>query len=275
MLLNGAEPKLKIFTRVEKHEDGYMGTVSVEHGAIGLFVTELRHSRRSLDCVIEIDVPEQSAVAAPFRCRIDLRSNSAIKNLVSSLNNAFGGKKDKDGYNWERILNGFTAELSDRLHEEQRSIDVSTIAFSEPQFLLRPFLQKDSSNLVFAQSEVGKSWFALRMAVSLITGKDFLGNTVDGGKRVLYLDYEDSEDAYASRLHKICRGMGVEFVDVAPNARYYKPTGSFVDNVAIIKHEVITQNIDLIIIDAGGDATGGSPSDEQKVLDFFNALEEE
>jgi len=271
---SGAEPKLKFFTQVTKHDDGYAGSVSVEHGTIGLFVSELRPSRRSLECVIEIDVPEQSEVSAPFRYRIDLRSNSAIKNLVSSLNNAFGGKREKEGYNWERILNGFIAELSDKLEGEQKSSDVSDLPFTEPEFLLRPFLQKDSSNLVFASSEVGKSFFALRMAVSLITGDPFLGHECIGGKRTLYIDYEDSQDSYASRLHKICRGLGVNFKDVAPFARYYKPMGSFVDNVNIIKHMVAAEKTDLIIIDAGGDATGGSPSDEQKVLDFFNALEE-
>ncbi len=269
-----SSPKLKYFTQVVSCEGGYAGTVAVEHGAIGLFVNELRPSRRSLECVIEIDVPEQSQVSAPFRYRIDLRSNSAIKNLVSSLNNAFGGKREKDGYNWERILNGFIAELSDKIEREQKSADVSDIQFTEPDFLLKPFLQKDSSNLVFASSEVGKSFFALRMAVSLITGQPFLNYECSGGNRSLYIDYEDSQDAYASRLHKICKGLKVEFKDVAPSARYYKPMGSFADNVNIIKHMVISERTNLIIIDAGGDATGGSPSDEQKVLDFFNALEE-
>lgn len=261
-------------TRVVPFENGYVGTVKVKDGAIMFYVREITHSRQSLEAVLEVGVHNKKGKLPPFIQRIDMRSNNAVKNLTTDLNNAYGGKRDTDGYNWSLILNAFISDLSVRIRDSQTPVDVGQAPFEEPSFLLRPFLQKESSNLLFAQSEVGKTWFALKMAVCLATGKPFMGHPCEPGTSTVYIDYEDSQSTFVARLHKLCKGMGVEFKDISHLIRYYKPMGSFKDNVEVIKSFVLRDNVNLLIIDAGGDAAGGSPSDEEKVLDLFNALEE-
>ncbi len=259
--------------RVIQHGHGYAGCVKTANGNIFFFVAEVSQSRQSLDGVLEIEI-NSDAYRPQFIQRIDFRSNSAIKSLVTDLNNAYGGKKDKHGYNWALILNSFIAALSAKIRTNTKVISMAEVQFEEPTFLLRPFLQQGAANLVFAQSEAGKTFFVQRMVLSLATGAEFLGYPSPKGIKTLYLDYEDSPQAFASRLHKLCKGMHIDYKESVAHILYYKPQGSLRDNVEVIRRIVSESGIEVIVIDAGGNAAGGSPSDEERVVDLFNALEE-
>lgn len=258
--------------RVLKHELGYGARVQVKDGFIFFDLTELSHARQSIDCVLEIDLDTKGGKKPSFHQRIDLRSSSAVRSLVTDLNNAYGSKREEKGYNWALILNAAVAELSIAIRKEQKPEYLMGEKFEEPTFLLRPFLQEDSPNIIFAQSEAGKTWLAIHLACSVITGKPFLNFPAPMGKKVLYIDYEDVKKTFVSRLHKVCRGLGVPYDEVAKNFPYYNPAGSIKENAEIVRRMVASEKIDLIIIDAGGDAAGGSPSDEEKVLELFNSL---
>lgn len=252
---------------------GYAARVQVKEGYVYCTLTELSFAKQSIDGVLEIEVDTKNSTKQPFIQRIDLRSSSAIRALVTELNNAFGSKREDNGYNWSLILNGVAAEFSKAIKKSQKPEYLVGVPFTEPTFLLLPFLQENSPNLIFAQSEAGKTWLALRLGVSLITGQPFLGFSSPSGKKVLFIDYEDVRSTFTSRLHKICAGAQVPYNTIAASFPYYKPLGSVRENTEIIRKIVIEEKIDLIIIDAGGDAAGGSPSDEEKVLELFNALD--
>lgn len=260
--------------RVIKTDLGFVARAHTKQGYVFFYLSELTFSRQSVDAVMEIEVISKTGIRPSFVQRIDLRSSSAVRALVTDLNNAYGNKKEENGYNWSLILNTVIAEISRAIQKTQTVQSILDISFEEPRFLLSPFLQEHAPNLVFAQSEVGKTFFVQRMVLSLASGKDFMGYPSPSGKKTLYIDYEDSISAFASRLHKLCRGMAIEYKEIALLVSYYKPTGSLRNNIEIIKKMVKDNQIDLVVIDAGGDAAGGSPSDEEKVIDLFNALEE-
>lgn len=257
---------------VLKDGNTYTTYAAVKEGGVYLRFSEISIAKQSIDCVMEIELKVQNEHHPKFSQRVDLRSASARKSLATDLNAAYGDKKA--GYNWVLLLNVAFNQVVDQIHSEQKPVSVLGEKYEEIPFLLHPFLQENVSNLLFAQSEAGKTWFALRMAIAMAAGGPFLNYQVEGGKKTLFLDYEDDIRTFTNRLHKLCKGARVPFEDVAGMIQYYKPTGSFRDNTELIKDVVVKGNFDLIIIDAGGDATGGSPSDEEKVLDLFNALEE-
>jgi hypothetical protein len=271
--ITGSETLSPGEVRVEKRDTGYGVVAKTRSGLVWFFFSELSFSKRSIETVLEIELNGKGFMPS-FVQRIDLRSSSAIRSLVTDLNNAYGSKKDEGGYNWSLILNSVVAELSNKIRKEQQPISVEHLSYEELPFLAHPFLQTGVTNLLFAQSEAGKTWFALRLAFSLVTGAPFLDYQIEGGKRILFIDYEDNIRTFTNRLYNLSAGMGVKFKDVAPHINYYKPTGSFRDNTEQIKRMIAEHNYNLIIIDAGGDAAGGSPSDEEKVLDLFNAMEE-
>lgn len=258
--------------RVIDHELGYAARAQVPEGYIYFIFTEISHARQSIDGVLEIEVDTKGGIKQPFVQRIDIRSSSAISKLVTDLNNAFGGKRDEKGFNWALILNGVVAEFSKSIKKSQKAEYLVGTVFTEPVFLLPPFLQENSPNLLFAETQAGKTWLAIRLGVSLITGQQFLGYNAPVNKKVLFIDYEDEKSTFASRLHKVCAGAKIGFDEVAINFPYYRPSGSLRENVEVVKKIISEEKIDLIIIDAGGDAAGGSPSDEAKVLELFNSL---
>lgn len=253
---------------VVKNDLTYLAYSPTEKGGILFTFSEISFSKQSAICVLEISLIG-GGYKQSFSQKIDLRSASARTNLARDLKASY-----EERINWVLTLNTAFTKIMGAVRDERKPVSVVDVVYEEIPFVLLPFLQENVSNLLFAQSEAGKTWFALRMALSMAAGGTFLNYPVTGGKKTLFLDYEDDIRTFTNRLHKLCKGANLDFKQVAPYIQYFKPTGSFRDNTELIKDIVSQGRYSLIIIDAGGDATGGSPSDEEKVLDLFNALEE-
>lgn len=257
---------------VEKDGVSYVAYTLVQKGGVLLRFSEVSFTRQSVECVLQIDPMIEGENLPSFSQRVDLRSASAQKSLATELNSAYGDKKS--GFNWVLILNNVFTRLIAEIKKGQKPIDLSGGTYVELPFLVYPFLQENVPNMLFAQPEAGKSIFALRMAASLAMAEPFLSYQIKERRRTLYIDYEDDVKTLINRLHMVARGMNSEYEELAKYIQYFKPTGSLRNNVELVKQLVVEGKFDLIIIDAGGDATGGSPSDEEKVLDMFNALDE-
>lgn len=250
----------------------YTAYATVEKGKVQFIFSEISFTKQSVECVLSIHLRVSEGYQPPFTQRIDLRSASARKSLATDLNAAYGDKKA--GYNWVLLCNTAFNGVVEQIQKDQQPQTMKGLGYEEVPFLASPFLQTGVPNVLFAQSEAGKTWFALRLALSLVTGQEFIGYPIKGGHKVLFLDYEDSMRVFVNRIYNLAVGMGIKKTDVEEAIHYYKPTGSFRNNTEHIKGIVEQHGYSLIIIDAGGDAAGGSPSDEEKVLDLFNALEE-
>ena len=248
----------------------YMCGVSIPQGHVKIVYSEILRSRQSFDTVISVQLIHSKEGTLPaFEQRLDLNSASGISNFVTSLNGAYGGKKEN--YNWTLILNRANNVLKQTLLEEKKPINVMGREFSSSSFLLKPFLQENEANMVFGNSEVGKTYFALYMAACAAAKRDFFGNETKPFK-TLMLDYEDSVGSLTNRLHELSRGLEMPFDTLATAIEYYKPEASLKEETEIVAKMVEANGYSLVIIDAGADASGGSPNDETKVLEMFNAL---
>lgn len=258
---------------IEKTDIGYITRQPVHNGEVTFTFTEIMQSRQKLEAYIEVQIhPNDDKESTPYANRYDIKSPSQQGDLVTNLNKAFGDNK-RAGYNWTLIANTAFQGLIKRLQSDTGIVSGIDQEYVEPEFLLYPFLQKDAVNMFFASSETGKSWTALLCALSIATGKPILDYAAPFGLKTLYIDYEDSQNVFFSRMHRLSAGMGVDFKDAAQFVEYLQPMGSIRDNVEALRKIITERNYALIIIDAGGDAAGGSPNDEQKVIDLFNALQ--
>lgn len=79
--------------------------------------------------------------------------------------------------------------------------------FEERQFLLRPFLYRESLTLLYAPPGVGKSLFCLSLACSLASASPFLSYTSMGRFRVLYVDGEMTLLDHKERLQSIAGAL--------------------------------------------------------------------
>ena len=258
---------------VEKTELGYVTRQPVHNGEVVFTFTELSQSRQKLEAYVEAKIlPNDDKESTPYANRYDVKSPSQQADLVTALNKAFGDNK-RGGYNWTLLTNAAFQGLAKRMLTDTGIVSVIEDKYEEPKFLLYPFLQQDSTNMIFASSETGKSWTALFAAIAIASGKSILGYDAPTEFKTLYIDYEDSKSVFASRLHRLCEGAELDFREVARYVEYMQPMGSVRDNVEVLRRIITENRYSLIIIDAGGDAAGGSPNDEQKVIDLFNALQ--
>jgi RecA-family ATPase len=66
---------------------------------------------------------------------------------------------------------------------------------------------------LYGDGAVGKSLLALMLAVAIVTARAWLGRIVKRGP-VIYLCCEDDTDEVRRRLEDICRGMGVDMIEL-------------------------------------------------------------
>lgn len=258
-------------TKILKTGREFTVYVPMKEGKVTVVFSEISQSRQSFSAVMSVQLDHSTeGLQTPFSQRIDLNSASAITDLRRSLDGAFGKQ-----HNWTIVLNKAANALRQVFVASQKPSFFLEDPYAEDTFLLRPFLQKDACNMVFGDSEVGKTYFCLRLAISLALGMPFLGYAIpEKGRRTLILDYEDTPASFNNRLIELCGGLGVNKREAAASIGWYKPAGSIRDIVEIVSKFVTDNKFDLIIIDAGSNAAGGSPNDEQRVIDMFNALEQ-
>lgn len=73
----------------------------------------------------------------------------------------------------------------------------------EPEWLIEGRMTRRSLTLLGAKPGIGKSWTALDLAIALTTGRDWLGHTIPGRFRVLYIDVENGEVLARRRLQQL------------------------------------------------------------------------
>lgn len=258
-------------TYIYANDLGFKTKTITESGYVYCDLSEILTGAQSIDCVLNISIETRDGMVKSFNQRIDLMSSSAIATLTAKLNRTHGGRKEKGGYNWDLILNNVILKVNEELKKQQKPQFFFDREYVEPRFLFFPFIQDKVANILFGQSEVGKSFWALRLAISLANGSEFLGFKPNETGKSLYLDYEDDETTFISRLYGLCAGEGLDYKEIAKEIGYYKPLGEIKFTSEIIRRMIVENNIKLMIIDAGGDAAG-SPSKEDSVLSMFNTL---
>lgn len=73
----------------------------------------------------------------------------------------------------------------------------------DPEWLVEGRMTRRSLTLLGAKPGIGKSWTALDLTIALATGRNWLGHTVPGKFRVLYIDVENGEVLARRRLQQL------------------------------------------------------------------------
>jgi hypothetical protein len=127
-------------------------------------------------------------------------------------------------------------------------------------WLVQDFLERNQAHNIFGDGEVGKSWIALAVAVSVVTGREVLpGYRPRQRGGVLYVDYETDADTMNRRVKQISRGIGIDPPDIA----YLRLDQPFSDQLWRVLQEADAYECCLVIVDsveaalAGGGDPGG------------------
>ncbi len=260
---------IKVVDSFDVVRQGRDVTVKIPYsdGRIYIHFSEISRAHQSFTTSLVVVVESVTdGLLDEYRQRLDLSSHSAVEGFRRSLQNAYDIKSIK----WAIVLNKAFNAVVNKFNEEQKPV-MADAEYTPVPFLLKPFLQEGVPNMVFGNSEVGKTYFALQMAACSAAAVPFFGYETKQFK-TLFLDFEDSRGSFSNRLHELATGLDVSFEQLRQAIHYYKPEASIRDESEVVARMVVDGGYSPIIIDAGADASGGSPNDETKVLEMFNAL---
>lgn len=258
--------------RVSKTGRDYLVEVPLPNAKVLVNFAEILRSRQSFEAVVKVQLVHNTEGEMPaFEQRLDLNSASAVSNLVTSLNNAYGNRTK--GYNWTLVLNRAGIAMKKNLLEEKKPLILASDSpFIKDMYLTEHFLEEGNPSMIHGDGSTGKSYFCLYLSACAASGVEFFGKKTEKFK-TLYIDMEATSKKLNNRLHRIANGMEVPFASLVESIHWYKPEGSVSNEQEIIARMVVEGGYKMILVDAGASATGGSPMDEQAVLRLFSALE--
>ena len=122
----------------------------------------------------------------------------------------------------------------------------------ERKMMMSPWLPEGGICMIYASRGIGKTYFALEIAVAVATGKPFHNWAVESRKRVLYIDGEMCQSDLQSRFKKTCGDNFVidddYFGIVTPERQQYGSPD--ISNALWFKSlDETTAQYDLIIVD--------------------------
>lgn len=227
--------------------------------------TALLAGRHTLEC--ELAVTRVGDVAGhPYVQRINLKSHTAVVDLRRTLTDLHG----KD-HPWVQIVSDAIIGCIHAFDEHDVSIDVAEIPDGDPDiFLVAPYLPFNQATILFGDGSAGKTYWALLLAIHMIYEIPLAGREMPKA-RILFVDYEDTPTNFKRRVGRVCAGMGVPVP--RGDLRYWGAAGqSLFDMAPAIHKKCVEENINLVIIDSVGAATGGSPLEVELALRYFAGL---
>lgn len=131
-------------------------------------------------------------------------------------------------------------------------------------------------NLI-SNSKVGKSWLVLNLALSVVSGRPWLGRYPVKQGPVLLIDNELHPATLASRIHKVAQAMDVDLIEFGPSLNIEPLRGRLQDVVSMRKYfDAITPgHYRMVIIDAlyrmiPPDTDENSNGDMARVYNFLD-----
>lgn len=121
-------------------------------------------------------------------------------------------------------------------------------------------------SLLYGDGGQGKSYIAMAIAECIATGRPIAGRPTEKG-RVLFIDYELSEDEQVRRAYQVARGLGLDAPP--PGLDYLNPEGISLAEVAA---RLKDHNYSLLVLDSMGAAMRGDMESARDVVPVFHAL---
>ncbi len=260
--------KIRIAPWLEELATGYLVGIP-ESGGGAMFRFESLQERPHIlqaEVTTWLEVPGLSR--EPFSARLNLLSLSNREAYRRQLDEMMPMAKGV----WTVLMNRACAMVRKTYAEADASVDMDTISDSSfaVRYLVRPIVLEDGSVILFGKGGSAKTYLALRKAVSLAKGADFLGQPSQQGG-VLFLDYESTAQRIKARLQRVLAGMGLQWGDLP--FTYWPARGRpLTEIVPALQRKIRESGIRLIMVDSAALACGGEPEKAEIAIAYFNAL---
>ena len=199
--------------------------------------------------------------------QINLSSFSAREGLERVLRKRTA---DDPLIDWDKALRWVCTRTSEGYRQGNPFVDLSEVKVLRGQkFLFDRFLPLGETSILYGDGGGGKSLTAALVGISYELGEHVAGAlrpTASG--RVLYLDYETTEEEQAERVDNLTRGLGLTH---RPRFVYRAMQRIIADDAAALRREIDRTGVGLVVIDSMGLACG-NVLELDAVRRFFSAL---
>lgn len=141
------------------------------------------------------------------------------------------------------------------------------------RWLIDGLVLRNMTNIVYGDGGSCKSLLGLTIALAGLTGRPVVNQDrwhVAPVQKVLFLDWESTEQDWRERLWGLCNWQGSH---PPPESIFYRAmTRSLAEEISAIKREVAVHGIDLLIVDSLGASCGHEPESADAAIRTMNAI---
>lgn len=205
-----------------------------------------------------------------FSARVNLASMSAREGIIRAVNRMTKTKTDFD-----TIFSRAIEILNSQLDQIQAGEWIEECSDESVAPLFTPFIAKDSATVLFGKGGSGKTFIALRIALSISTGKPFIGYKPSEKCKILFVDYENNGGVTKDRIYKLCGdpSFNPSLEDIHGSIKYLSSGGVPLQDLSNTIKAIISENgIGLVIIDSVALACGGEPEKADTAMRYFNTI---
>lgn len=239
------------------------------YNGIHLTLKRIETKRNNISCDLEVtnelDIAKNPII---WRGNFTLTSEKHCQELAERFNEALPEKQF--GIKWLNFVQLFRKRVLEYIQqgepvEEVKSDDLENF---KPEYLIKPFIIKDTVNLIFGEGGSGKSSLAILFAIlgkstALQVDLDLKAEPV----KALYLDYENNRILFNTFLKQITKSYGIKDFSITYKACHMP----FINEFEAIAEVVDEKEPDLVILDSLAPACGETVEVNQ-VISFFQHL---
>ena len=227
-------------------------------------LTRLReHSDYSVSA--EIKLVSTSPVGGHLhQAKLTLTSTAAQKTLAKHLSERL------NTIDWPAIIEQASVKVLTEYRKGEPPIEVGKMLVREHlAYRVAPLVVEARPTLIYGPGGSLKSFFATYLSVLVDLAKSENGLDVEKGK-VLYLDYETSQDEFRDRVQMIHHGLNVS----TPSTILYRYcTRPLAAEVEELQEMVAEHAVNMVVVDSVGSACGGETEGKAEfILTMFSAL---
>lgn len=257
---------------IERDTDRFVIHAPITDGFVVFEFDDIESSSRSVDVRVRCSVEVPGRVSKAFVQRMNILSASAREGFARQLKESFSGTKS-----WPLVVSQACEILESAVKKQLEGQDFVEQAFTDTEYLLRPFIEDKAINILFGEGGTGKTYISLRMGLSIALGYNFLGSEPLKQTNVLFIDYENNYNTWASRTTKLLNGIAglmPQDREIARERLIYFNAGGL--PLYDIKYDIMAmirkRNVGLVIVDSAALACGAEPEQADVANKLINAL---
>ena len=202
--------------------------------------------------------------------RLNISSSRERSGFASYLARRADDKDNTDA--WLAIIERFcTLVLDSEMEGQPFELVGSRPTRTREEYRVYPILRDGKPHLLYGAGGSCKSFTALAMALSVVTGHPIIPGFKPQQGNALYLDWETDADDMDERVKELCAGAGLAPVDMP----YRRCSGTLADQAEEVARYVDEHQVKLIVVDSvemassGGERYGDA---NEPIIRFFSAL---